>query len=438
MFRPPLIIAVGLFALGAFPVEARAAAPKIARIVVTPSGATLHPSETVTFSAQALDSAGNPIPGVPFTFKSSKKTVLSVTGSVGTALKNGYSVVTVKGKNKSVKVVVAVVGTPAGGGAYTAAGLTSVNHVLADDDFVYWTEYSPQETKIRKTPKSGGPIFDLASEPARDRRGLGVAYAQLQQIGDRLYWTRETIGFFSHWSIRSVPKAGGAVTEVLKQDVSITPLLAHRWGVSGRFVIVALDKPEELGLPENTIIGAYDTVAATWSALVTGGFQPNKTLFLAATDTAVFLRAVSDAGDTSILRTAPDGAANSFTTIFSRAGGDQDLDEVADTDGVNVYYWSRVTNDPHRLFAIPVGGGPPVEVISGTFGHGLTTDGANLFFAKEGTIVMRVPVTGGTPAQVQTGVYFTSTNGRLAQDSAALYLAKQEANLTFAIVRVPK
>jgi hypothetical protein len=57
-----------------------AAAPVVARIVVTPSGVRMEEGETATFQAQARDASGTPIPGMTINWATSDGSVLALVG----------------------------------------------------------------------------------------------------------------------------------------------------------------------------------------------------------------------------------------------------------------------------------------------------------------------------------------------------------------------
>src|SRR3712207_1568951 len=94
---------LGLACWGARPAPARPGGRpgRPVTIVISPSGATLAPGQTVQLSASARDRAGNPVPGVSVAWSSSNTGVLRITntGSV-TAAAAGTAFVTATGGGK--------------------------------------------------------------------------------------------------------------------------------------------------------------------------------------------------------------------------------------------------------------------------------------------------------------------------------------------------
>jgi hypothetical protein len=414
------------------------AASKVFRVAVSPQGATLQTGNTVQFSAQAFDKRGHLLPGVSLRWSSSNSNVAQVdnTGSVK-AGGLGQARITARSGAKSGSILVTVVGSPVAGGTFVAAGLSKINHVIADADSVYWTEVS-KTLKVRKTSTNAGAIFDLFGQPAKDKRGLKYTFADLQQIGGNVYWSRHYVGFYSHWDILTVPKAGGKAAGVLPADVSVDPLIAAGWRASGRFIVVALARPEALNLPKNTRVAAYDTEGGFWSSMVTGRYDAGKIFPFAADDQHVYLRAVTPEGSTSILKATPGAGENTDTVLQTQAGVDQDLLQVGASDGTNLYYWSRQKNGSDRLLSLAVSGGTPQQLLADNFGPGLTTDGVNLYWVKDGTTLVRLPVAGGTLSQLQTGVYGAASAAGVAQNATSLFVAKQSSKTQYSIIRVEK
>lgn len=427
------------------PAAAGAGQPK--KILLTPAAATLRVGDTLTFSAEAVDGSGNPVSGVSFRWSSTRGSVVAVTASgQATANRVGTASVQARGRGLVGKAAVAVVGDEVrGGGEYVAAGQNQVNHVLVDDDWVYWTEVSTKITRVRKSRRAGGAIFDLASEPGKDKRGVSVAYVHLREEGDTLYFSRLTVGFFRHWSIRAVPKDGGRSTLILREDASIDPMFASGWLVAGKYVVVALFFPQALGLPASTRIAAFDTDTRDWIPLITGRFVRGKTFLLAARNNTVFVRAQNENGRTEVLRLNPADGSDTFETLLSQDGADQDLAEPGAVDGNNVYFWSRRGAGRDILFSLPDGGGSTTQLHSGDFGPGLIVDGGQLFWTRDtyngdgvrraNNAVVRMSITGGALSTVREGVFRTSALAGLGHDGTGLFLVQRERNRKFTIFR---
>jgi len=80
-------------------------------------------------------------------------------------------------------------------------------HAIAvDEEAVYWTMIGDEafdQGFVRRKPKAGGPVQDLASDP-----GFLTAAAV---EGDYLYWANKSILAFATNQIKRVPKTGGTV-----------------------------------------------------------------------------------------------------------------------------------------------------------------------------------------------------------------------------------
>jgi len=317
-------------------------------------------------------------------------------------------------------------------------GLGQVNHVLVDDEFIYWTEMSRTRAKVRRMPLEGGRIVDLATERTRDSRGLQISFIHLQQTADHIYWTRRSIGFFDHWSILSVPKEGGQVRAVLKEDISIEPMLASAWRASGRFIIASLQDPDELDLPENTRIAAYDTHTGTWAPLLQSRFKQQSAYLLAANgdNDVIYVRGINQSGDTETGRLTPSQGLGSYELIATEGGEDGDVAVPGATDGTNLYFWTR-QDGGHVLVSRPVTGGATTRLQSSTFGPGLTTDGTHVYWTQRGRTLLRAPVSGGRPETVRSDIFGTSVLGGVTMDGSNLYLVRR-AGGSYQILRVAK
>lgn len=438
-FRTALVFGALAFA-GVTPgalVPASAASNAVTKIVLTPSGATLKPGDTVTFSAQAFNKAGQLIPDARLTFTSAPTSILSVTSAgAATAKATGIATLTVKAGAKSLKTQIAVV--PATGQKYTAVtGKVQINHIVTDDNWIYWTEADNVQTRLRKTAKTGGPIYDLASEAARDNRGVALAYAQIRQIGDTLYFSRQAVGFAEHWSIFSVPKAGGAKTQVLAEDISIQSMTASGWQASGKYLVVAMRNAPKVGLTANTVAAAYDTQTQQWTSLVRGSYLSNSYYITAADDHYAYFRGENSSFDTKVLRVDPSAGENTFTTLETYPQRDIQLDQPGTSDGNNLFVWSTRANTP-KLLCYPVTGGDPVVVESGNYGTGLTTDGTFLYWARNRTTLVRLLNAGGTPTVVAQNLLANSTAASIAIDGNVAYIAGFLSSKNVVIVPVAR
>jgi hypothetical protein len=406
--------------------------PKPASVVITPSAATLHPGESVTFTAVAFDKAGNAMPEVPVTIRSATSRVARVEAGVATAMNVGKANITAKAGGKSVKAVVTVL---APGGDVVTASLKQVNHILAADGWVYWTEADGKLTRVRKMQRTGGAIYDLAAEPYRTKTGITVSYVHLQQSSDRIYFSRQEKGFVYHWSIRSVLKAGGDLTEIIPNDTSVEPVLSNGWRVTGDRVVVALKHPNRIGLGDNVRVAVYD--GGTWTGILSGQFDAGETHLIAADNQYAYVRGYSL--ETRITQIVKVSLTNSEAaqTLLTREAPEDDRAIAGATDGTNLYYWSG-KDDDHRLLSLSVNGGQPTVLSSGGFGYGLTLDNGNLYWAKGGANLVRMPITGGDTTSLRNKIYGTAAIGGIAIDDTSVYAAIVASRTEIRIVTAPK
>lgn len=420
-----------LSALTAAPRVAWAAS--VASIKIAPPGATLRPGDTLQFTAEALNKQNDPI-SATIRWSSDLARVARVSSSgLVTAAQAGVATITARAGGKNAAVRVAVVLPDTASQSTPAAGLDQVNHVIADGDFVYWTEVNKKLVKVRRASTNGGVITDLAVQKYKDSAQITYSAVHLKLSGDYLYWSRESVGFNHHWAIFRVPKAGGTIQRVLAEDISIKPLLAGFWQVVGKYVVVAMARPTLLGLPDNTRVASYDTEAQIWSPLLTSTFPAGNVAVIAADSNFVYLRGITSSKITRIVRLSPSDGETSALTLVSQDKADKDTAEQAVSDGTNLFFWSKQGNDSHRLLKVPVEGGQAFSVLlTGSYGPGLIADATNLYWARGGTSLVRFPKAGGSsPAQLQTGLNATAASGGLGQnDEWVFYVKKQGKRFT--------
>jgi len=429
------LLAAGVPVLAAPAVAARPApAPKPASVMITPTAASLRPGESVTFTAVALDKLGNPMPSVPVTITSSSSRVVSVAGAgVATAVAAGTANITAKAKGKSVKAVVSVL---APGGDLVAAALKQVNHILAADGWIYWTESDGKISRVRKMLSTGGAIYDLASEPYHTKTGITVTYVHLQQSTDHIYYSRQEKGFNFHWSIRRVPKAGGvAPTEIIPNDTSVEPMLANGWKVSGDRVVVALKNPTKIGLGASVRVAVYDDGA--WTGVLLGQFDAGETHLIAVDDQFVYVRGYTL--ETRVTQIVKVSLTNSqaVQTLLTRESPEDFRAIPGATDGTNIYYWSG-RDDDTRLLSLSVNGGQPTVLTNTGFGYGLTYNDGNLYWAKGGNNIVRMPVAGGQTSPIRSSTFATTAIGGIAIDETSVYAAIVASKNEIRIVRAAK
>lgn len=316
-----------------------------------------------------------------------------------------------------------------------------INHITLDEENLYWSESTASITRLRKQPLSGGAIIELASEPVKDSRGYTVTYWHLQQTEDSLIWSRKRVGFYQHFSLRIIPKAGGDSRQILKEGYSESPLPLIGWRVAGKTVAVALLYPHATSktMTKSTRIGAYDLETKTWSSLITGHFQKNEAFILAVDGDDLYLRGTGTEDDTLELgRVSVTGGHDSYTTLRSSSGTDNDLAQLGAVDGTNVYYWSEGKNEDRIMASATAGGGSPQKLAGGDLGTGLTTDRTSLYWQVKETVYKLDTGGHGSPKVVYEGAYRPAAVGGLAVDGTHLYLAVQAATNRFQIVRLPK
>jgi sugar lactone lactonase YvrE len=437
----PVLLAAACAALilgGVAPAHAAKGTGKPAQIIPSPSGATLERGEQVQFTATAYDKLGNKIPGVAFTWTSAKTSVASITsGGLLRAGGLGAAIISVKGGGKVVKLTVNVVTNPGGGTRLIGAGLGRVRHVIVDNDNVYWTETNKLVTRVRKAPKTGGPIYDLAVENAFDARGLQVNYLHLQERGDNLYFTRQTLGFLEHYSIREVAKAGGKSKEILPEDVSAEPTFATGWRVVGKHLAVLTAHANLIDLDPDTRLAVYDLDTEEWSSAIIGEYTITNTRILAEDGQFLYLLGVLGSQSAEIVKVDPAALPNSQTRLLATGASDGQLDVPGAVDAANLYFWQK-TNTGGKLMRLSLGGGAPNQLFSGALGFGTTTDGISVYWVKDNKIAVRLPVAGGGTTTMLSNVFTDSIFAPLAVDGTSLYLAQAASKGTANIVQVPK
>lgn len=419
-----------LFLAGA-PAQPAAAAQrsKAAFLIVSPSGGVMRPGESAQISAIALDKRGDRLPDAAFKFSSSRSGVVSVdsTGRL-TASAQGSARITVKTKGKKYSFVLQVAQTLPD---FLATGLGQINHLIVDDEWVYWTEFTFREAAVRKVRRAGGLICDLARELGTDRRGVSVTYAQLDQTAGSVFWSRETAGFFDHWSIRSVAKPNGVPAELLAEDISVEPMLNNAWAATAGHLAVVVERPAELGLPDATRIAARNLSTGAWTALVTGNFDRTRTQILASDERYLYVRAVDSGDQSHILKVDVEGAPDSYQTLFQAPGVETVQRTAGAVNSTSLFYWSK--DGPSRLMRIPLAGGTP-QMVQNADGAGLAADETHVYWVLTDGKVFRAPVGGGAAELVTSGVARVSSTGGLALSGGVLFLATTDRDGSYRIL----
>ncbi len=437
--------AAGLLVAGLLTGVARRAdaqTPRIAAVVVNPSSATLTVGQSTVIKAEARTAAGVVVPGVAFTFKPNRagRVLVETLGPDQVRLTGqtlGVISISVKGGKKSTLLPVSVVGAPRGGGSFVASQTATVNHAVTDGAFVYWTEVGTSTVKIRRAPVTGGGAEDLVTEPARDRRSLRVSYAHIRLNSGRLYFSRQTVGFLEHWSIRSIPLGGGPVNEELAEDISVVPMLAHTWSVTDTHLAAILARPEELTLSADTRVAVRELGTDDWRSAVQARYLPKQCSIVATDGADFFVRGIdSAASKTELVRVDPTAPVNTFQFLFTDAFVDKNIPNTGAFDGANVYFWSRIGTSDNSIRAFPVAGGLPFTLVTlDRVGAGLVSDGASVYFARDPGTLSKVPVGGGTATNIRTGIEAGATLGGLSIDLTSIYLVIKDATRTFAVIR---
>jgi hypothetical protein len=412
--------------------------PKPAKILVSPGGAMLKTGQSVTFSAVVVDKKGNVLPDLAVTWKAKPASILSITPEgVATANGTGKATVVAKVRGKKTKTPVYVLNAGGGSSETVAVGLKQVNHILEDGEWLYWCETSAKLTRVRKMHKSGGAILDLASEPFQTKSGLSTTFVHLQQIGDRLYFSRQQKGFVFHWSILSVPKEGGPVTTVLPNDVGQEPLSTNAWRVAGGRIVASLEHPDKIGLGSAARVAVYDPATDAWTPIFGGQFDAGEVHLIAVDNQFAYVRGYSRSNrQTRIVKVDLDNVLDP-QTLHVRDGLDDDRKEPGATDGTNLYYWTR-RDDGHRLVSLSTEGGNPVQLLNTAFGPGLTYNDGFLYWARNEQNIVKLPVGGGTITPVRGGIYATAAIGGIPIDDTSAYVAVVASRKEIQILRVAK
>ncbi|MFN3651130.1 MAG: hypothetical protein ACK47B_16265 [Armatimonadota bacterium] len=411
-------------------------AARAVQITTNPTGATLRPGDAMPLTAEARDRNGRVISDARFRFRSSRAGVLRIDeNGLATAVAPGTAVVTAQTSGARTKFKVEVVGSEPRGGTWVATNLAQVNHVVVDNQFVYWTEVTSKKLRLRRAPKAGGPIQDLASQRAfNPQNGLRYTYAQVQVSSTHVFWTRETRGFLSRWAILSVPKEGGEIKKVLHEDIAFSPLVISTWRVTNNFLVAVVRRPELLDLPSNTTLAAYNITTDQWSPLITGRFT--NTAILAARAGAIFGRGITNDGRVQIFRLFPTDGENQYQVLTGTSSNELDFFEPGATDGNELFYWTSSSRGQHRLNAVTIDGGTTRRVLDGNFGPGLATDDSFLYWAPNAKQIVRLPVAGGQPDRLPQKADRASALGGFAADQTGVYVVQKIAKKNFAIVRL--
>ena len=323
---------------------------------------------------------------------------------------------------------------PAAAGAVPtvlATGLGQVNHITVDDTHVYWTEVTRTHALIRKMPKGGGAITDLASEQVL-HQGQVASYIHLRQLGDRLFWTRLSQGFVTRWTLHAVDKSGGPVQEVVAELTSQTPLLAGAWRVAGDEVLVALNDPDKLGLPDSTRIAGYHPGTDTWRAVLSGQLRRGAAYIIAADEDNAWVRGITNNDETEIGHVTLNTKLPVYTELLHLDEDDREAPEPGVTDGEQLYYWSRVFKSGLRK--LPLAGGADAQVVKGTGDGLILTEG--FFYWNKGKQILKRAVDGTTTIKHFKGAFATTSIGGLAADDDFLYLAQKKGG--FSLIRIDK
>jgi hypothetical protein len=207
---------------------------------------------------------------------------------------------------------------PKRGGAVNtlATGLGGVQSFVVDDTSVYWAEHDLLSGKgmIKSVPKSGGGIVTLAS---------GFSPGTVWDVFDpQTIAVDSSYVYWSDFGVRRIPKAGGAVTEVIAPNIGAANF--------------ALDSTTSLA---SNIF--YWTDSGYKSAPIAGG--PTKTIL--------------------------SGASGTIRTFL--------------VDNTNLYDITNNKINPRYLYSIPLVGGPENNIITVRSGS-LTTDGTFLYAIADG------------------------------------------------------
>lgn len=321
-----------------------------------------------------------------------------------------------------------------GAGVAVVVNQAQINHIALDQDALYWTEVASNAARLKTMPRGGGSVTILASEPT-PLSGKLISYAQIQLLGDRVYWSRLATGGGTFWSIRSVPKTGGEVETVLPESTGANPLFTTGWRAAGGQLIATLNNAVRIGLPSTCRVAAFDPQTHAWRSLVDGRFQAGGAFITAVTDDQVFLRGIVPGRKTETGAAALDPLNPAYQALLLEGGVDGDADEPGATDGVTLYFWSR--QNQHRLRRIPTAGGTATQRFAGALGHGLILDGGNLYWVTSRNL-FRAPAASGPLARLFTSAFETSSVGGIAHDDTSVFVSSRSAQGKFSIVAVPK
>lgn len=276
------------------------------------------------------------------------------------------------------------------------------HHIAADDTHVYWTT-NGLEQNIERAPKCGGPVETLFEADV-----FAEAPGDIAVDGERVYWAGGLAGV--GYGVQSVPKGGGAITQVTLAFDAVGALTIdadHVYFVSscgasacvqrvpkggGDVTTIAADQSDVVGLAvdvTHVYWASYPGYGLIYRAPKIGGGpveqlsglqeQPRS---IAIDEQAVYVASVKDSVTVHVVKVPLTGAAEPTvlaTGVHGSPGG------IA-VDGSYVYYAAATAlSGPSAVFALSKAGGMPFDITGPQLSPlALTMDADAVYYSNNG------------------------------------------------------
>jgi dipeptidyl aminopeptidase/acylaminoacyl peptidase len=293
-----------------------------------------------------------------------------------------------------------------------AQGEDLSHHIAVDATHVYWTTEGLTYT-IRRTPRCGGEI-----ETLYEGKGFADLAGALAVDETAVYW----VGGLGNgdWGVRSMPKAGGPITNLTSGDDSVGGIALdsdHVYFSSSCGAEVCIRRVQKTG-------GGLDLVAGGQHDVVDLAVDAKYVHWIAYPQGSGQLVRAPKAG----------GPAEYLTTM-------QEEPQSIAVDGDFVYISASKESVYVHVVKVPLAGEPaPIVLVSGVQGSPgeIAVDGSHVYYAVGPALdgpsaVFRVPKQGGNPEALTKHEPWPFA---LAIDDAGVYFTNDEWQGT--VKRTPK
>jgi hypothetical protein len=245
------------------------------------------------------------------------------------------------------------------------------------------------------------------------------------------------VGLADSWSIRTVTYTGTDELSVLAEERGAEPLYLHGWRTVGGKIVFVLVNGAGTGFPDSTELVSYDPATGVYEPLLIGRYRTGQMGIVAVDATHVYVRGFSRDAAHEIGRVALAGGDATYETLLSENRADRDIAEPGLVLNGRLYFWSRKQGEPHRLLSLPATGGSPAQILEGKFGVGLSTDGTQLYWVKDGKLLCMPPTGGVTPATLARNLFYTASLGGLPIRGRQVYFVRRLSRTKYRIERIP-